>query len=205
VVRYKGLEDAVVERVTVCGAESGQEEMQRVCLTLRIPRNPIIGDKFSSRHGQKGVCSRLYPSRDMPYSESGIQPDIIINPHAFPSRMTIGMFVESMAAKAGALHGLCQDSTPFSFSEDRTAVDYFGCQLREAGYNYYGNEPMYSGINGIEMRADIYIGVIINAIITFYIIKTPNRLFIINVCVIWSRINIKSVPPAQSTTSPDSP
>jgi len=98
---------------------------------------------------------------DMPFSESGIVPDVIINPHAFPSRMTIGMFVESMAGKSGALHGIAQDSTPFQFSEDhQTAVDFFGEQLRAAGYNYYGNEPMYSGITGKEFKADIYLGVV---------------------------------------------
>jgi DNA-directed RNA polymerase I subunit RPA2 len=113
----------------------------------------------------------------MPFSESGIQPDVIINPHAFPSRMTIGMLVESMAGKAGAMHGLAQDATPFTyvifplshvsrpdhsyrFSESDTAIDYFGKQLRAAGYNYYGNEPMYSGITGQEFAADIYFGVV---------------------------------------------
>jgi DNA-directed RNA polymerase I subunit RPA2 len=87
--------------------------LTRVHIKLRIPRRPAIGDKFSSRHGQKGVCSQKYPAIDLPFSESGMQPDVIINPHAFPSRMTIGMFVESIAAKAGALHGLAQDATPF--------------------------------------------------------------------------------------------
>jgi DNA-directed RNA polymerase I subunit RPA2 len=96
----------------------------------------------------------------MPFTESGMTPDVIINPHAFPSRMTIGMFVESMAGKAGAMHGVCQDATPFQFTEDDRAVDFFGEQLRKAGYNYYGNEPMYSGITGREMRVDIYIGVV---------------------------------------------
>lgn len=89
-----------------------------------------------------------------------MQPDIIINPHAFPSRMTIGMFVESLAGKAGALHGMAQDSTPFRFDEHHTAADYFGHQLKMAGYNYHGNEPMYSGITGEELHADIYIGLV---------------------------------------------
>jgi len=74
--------------------------------------------------------------------------------------MTIGMFVESLAGKAGALHGIAQDSTPWRFDEDHTAADYFGHQLKMAGYNYHGNEPMYSGITGEELHADIYIGVV---------------------------------------------
>lgn len=168
---YKGFESAYINRVTAYsmdGKNNNSEEisansLRRVCIQYRIPRNPAIGDKFSSRHGQKGVCSILYPSVDMPFTETGIVPDIIINPHAFPSRMTIGMFVESMAGKAGALHGLWQDATPFIFSErdkKSSAVDYFGHQLKLAGYHYYGSEPMYSGIMGNEMKADIYIGVV---------------------------------------------
>lgn len=97
------------------GSDAGDSELQKIHVTLRIPRSPVIGDKFSSRHGQKGVCSQKWPAIDMPFSESGIQPDVIINPHAFPSRMTIGMLIESMAGKAGAMHGLAQDATPFTF------------------------------------------------------------------------------------------
>ena len=161
VERYKGFEDAYIDEVRVIGDDTGSDTpLQRINIKYRIPRNPVIGDKFSSRHGQKGVCSQKYPLIDMPFTESGLTPDIIINPHAFPSRMTIGMFVESIAAKAGALHGICQDATPFQFNEEYTAADYFGEQLRLAGYNYYGNEPMYSGITGVEMKADIYIGVV---------------------------------------------
>ncbi|KAI0941175.1 DNA-directed RNA polymerase I subunit rpa2, variant 2 [Taiwanofungus camphoratus] len=136
-VKYKGDEIAYVDTVRILCGDTGDTEPQK-----------------------KGVCSQKWPAIDMPFSESGMQPDIIINPHAFPSRMTIGMLVESMAGKAGAMHGLAQDATPFQFTEEDTAVDYFGEQLLAAGYNYYGNEPMYSGITGQEFAADIYIGVV---------------------------------------------
>ncbi|KAL8664587.1 MAG: hypothetical protein Q9168_007877, partial [Polycauliona sp. 1 TL-2023] len=158
--RYKDPEPAFVEEVRILGSETGNEPCQAISIKLRVPRSPVIGDKFSSRHGQKGVCSQKWPTVDMPFSESGIVPDVIINPHAFPSRMTIGMFVESLAGKSGALHGLAQDSSPWRFDEDHTAGHYFGEQLRAAGYNYYGNEPMYSGITGEEFAADIYMGVV---------------------------------------------
>ncbi|RVD88701.1 uncharacterized protein DFL_002877 [Arthrobotrys flagrans] len=158
--KYKGSEDAYIEEVRLLGNDVGDSICQAISVKFRITRSPVIGDKFSSRHGQKGVCSQKWPAVDMPFSESGIQPDVIINPHAFPSRMTIGMFVESMAGKAGTLHGFAQDSTPFKFGEQHTAVDYFGEQLKSAGYNYYGNEPMYSGITGQEFHADIYLGVV---------------------------------------------
>ncbi|KAK5058743.1 DNA-directed RNA polymerase I subunit RPA2 [Exophiala bonariae] len=158
--KYKDTEAAYIDQIRLIGSESGDLPCQAISIKYRIPRRPIIGDKFSSRHGQKGVCSMLWPSEDMPFSESGIQPDVIINPHAFPSRMTIGMFVESLAGKSGALHGLAQDCTPFSFDEDNTAGDFFGDQLRQAGYNFYGNEPMYSGITGKPFAADIYLGVV---------------------------------------------
>ena len=111
--KYKGDETAYIDEVRLLGSDIGDSELQKVHIKLRIPRAPVIGDKFSSRHGQKGVCSQKFPTIDMPFSESGIQPDVIINPHAFPSRMTIGMFVESLAGKAGALHGIAQDATPF--------------------------------------------------------------------------------------------
>ena len=158
--KYKDSEPAWVEEVRLMGADTGDMPCQGLSIKLRIERSPVIGDKFSSRHGQKGVLSQKFSSFDMPFSESGIIPDVIINPHAFPSRMTIGMFVESLAGKAGALHGLAQDSSPWRFDEANPAGEFFGEQLKAAGYNYHGNEPMYSGITGKEFAADIYLGVV---------------------------------------------
>lgn len=160
--KHKDREVAYVQSIRALGSENGKAAENKVSITLRYPRNPVIGDKFSSRHGQKGVLSILWPQEDMPFSESGISPDIIINPHAFPSRMTIGMLVESMAGKSGALHGYYQDATPFQFHEsgDKVSVDYFGEQLQAAGYNYYGSESLYSGVSGCVMQADLYIGVV---------------------------------------------
>ncbi|CAI6335247.1 unnamed protein product [Periconia digitata] len=158
--KYKDDELAFVEEVRVIGSETGTDPLQKISIKLRIPRTPVIGDKFSSRHGQKGVLSQKWPATDLPFSESGLQPDVIINPHAFPSRMTIGMFVESMAGKSGALSGQAVDGSPWQFDEKNTAIDHFGEQLRKQGYNYHGNEPMYSGITGQELSADIYIGVV---------------------------------------------
>ena len=129
-------------------------------MVFRYDRRPIIGDKFSSRHGQKGVLSCIWPAEDMPFSENGIIPDVIINPNAFPSRMTIGMLVESMAGKAGAMHGYFPDSTPFRFDENNRAIDHFGEQLASAGYNYYGSETLYSGSSGLMMEAEIFMGVV---------------------------------------------
>ena len=159
-VYYKGTEEGYVDDIRYIGSEASQKPCRLVQIKVRVPRPTVIGDKWSSRHGQKGVCSQKWPSIDMPFSESGIQPDIIINPHAFPSRMTIGMFIESLAGKAGVLHAKHQDSTPFIFDEKRTAANFFGEQLKNAGYNFHGNEPMYSGITGTEFHADIYLGVV---------------------------------------------
>lgn len=172
--KHKEFEPATIQAVRLLGPTNNGEPVssrkidsgtcKKVSLTLRVNRNPVIGDKFSSRHGQKGVLSVLYPQVDMPFTESGMTPDVIINPHAFPSRMTIGMLIESMAGKAGAMHGHFQNGTPFRFhdveGDGKLAVDYFGEQLQAAGYSYYGSEPLYSGLSGQLLQADLYIGVV---------------------------------------------
>ncbi|XP_023281560.1 DNA-directed RNA polymerase I subunit RPA2 [Seriola lalandi dorsalis] len=157
---YKSQEACVVDNIKICSNDTGSGHFKRICITVRIPRNPTIGDKFASRHGQKGILSRLWPAEDMPFTESGMTPDILFNPHGFPSRMTIGMLIESMAGKSGALHGLSHDATPFTFSEENSALEYFGEMLRAGGYNYYGTERLYSGVSGLELEADIFIGVV---------------------------------------------
>ncbi|KAM4591755.1 DNA-directed RNA polymerase I subunit RPA2 [Odontesthes bonariensis] len=157
---YKSQEACVIDNIKICSNDTGSGRFKRVCITMRVPRNPTIGDKFASRHGQKGILSRLWPTEDMPFTESGMTPDILFNPHGFPSRMTIGMLIESMAGKSGALHGLSHDATPFTFSEENSALEHFGELLRAGGYNYYGTERLYSGLSGQELEADIFIGVV---------------------------------------------
>eukprot|EP00873_Tetraselmis_striata_P041965 jgi/Tetstr1/462229/TSEL_000628.t1 len=159
--KLKGEEIAHVESVTVVG--QGPGELQRANIKYRFNRNPVIGDKFSSRHGQKGVLSQLWPDIDMPFCETtGMRPDVIINPHAFPSRMTIGMLVESMAAKAGALDGEFVDATAFQTSDGKPGdpITYFGDKLEAAGYSRLGGETMISGITGEEFPVDIFIGTV---------------------------------------------
>lgn len=172
--KLKGSEAAIVDYVAAINTGS-KDPLQKVTIRTRHPRYPQIGDKFSSRHGQKGVCSQLWPDVDMPFSAvTGMRPDIIINPHAFPSRMTIGMLLESMAAKAGALDGKFMNATPFKKSSkeggdgkdfaktggnDGTA-DLLGQQMNAHGFNYHGTEVMYSGVLGTEFVCEIYLGVV---------------------------------------------
>ncbi|KAL3622460.1 DNA-directed RNA polymerase I subunit RPA2 [Castilleja foliolosa] len=162
--RLKGSDPAYVDYVAV--DVKNKKHIQKANIRLRYPRNPIIGDKFSSRHGQKGVCSQLWPDTDMPFSgTTGMRPDLIINPHAFPSRMTIGMLLESIAAKGGALSGDFVDATPFSSStakksdgSDKSLVDELGSSLAARGFNYHGLEVLYSGVYGTELTCEIFIG-----------------------------------------------
>lgn len=163
--KHKKSEMCIVDEVRVLGtapggSSKGGKPLRKVSLKLRYNRNPVIGDKFSSRHGQKGTLAQLWPMVNMPFTEDGLTPDVIINPHAFPSRMTIGMLIESMAGKAGATHGQFHEATPFCYDEQNRAVDYFGEQLAKAGYAYYGNETMYSGNSGEVMEASIFIGLV---------------------------------------------
>ncbi|XP_009102799.2 DNA-directed RNA polymerase I subunit 2 [Brassica rapa] len=166
-MKRKGTDPVIVDFVSL--DMKSKNHPQKANIRFRHARNPIIGDKFSSRHGQKGVCSQLWPDIDMPFNGvTGMRPDLIINPHAFPSRMTIAMLLESIAAKGGSLRGEFVDATPFRDAVKKTngeedsksslLVDDLGSMLKQKGFNHYGTETLYSGYLGVELKCEIFMG-----------------------------------------------
>ena len=121
---------------------------------VRILRKPTYGDKFSSRHGQKGTCGNIIPECDMPFTKDGLRPDIIINPHAIPSRMTIAQLKETLLGKVLLELGLFGDGTSFGDLDVKTIIQ----ELQKLGYESYGNEVMYNGLTGEQLETSIFIG-----------------------------------------------
>ena len=121
---------------------------------LRALRKPVIGDKFSSRHGQKGTVGNIIPEEDMPFTADGNRPDIIINPHAIPSRMTIGQLKETLLGKVLVELGLFGDGTSFG----NLNIDNISNKLFELGYEAHGNELMYNGLTGEQIECNIFMG-----------------------------------------------
>jgi DNA-directed RNA polymerase II subunit RPB2 len=121
---------------------------------LRNVRKPIIGDKFSSRHGQKGTIGFIIPEEDMPFTSNGVKPDIIINPHAIPSRMTIGQLKETLLGKVLVELGLFGDGTSFGDLDVKTICK----ELQKVGYESNGNEIMYNAMTGEQLETAIFIG-----------------------------------------------
>lgn len=127
----------------------------RFCKTrVRTIKIPEIGDKVSSRHGQKGTIGMIYPQEDMPCTKDGIVPDIIMNPHAVPSRMTIAQLIECILGKSCASLGYAGDGTPF----EETDVNEIARVLESCGHEGYGNQVLYSGITGEQLKTQIFIG-----------------------------------------------
>ena len=121
---------------------------------LRTIRKPIIGDKFSSRHGQKGTIGNIIPEEDMPYTADGVRPDIIINPHAIPSRMTIAQLKETVLGKTLLQLGLFGDGTSFGKFDVKDICK----ELQKVGYESRGNELMYNGLTGEQIETSIFLG-----------------------------------------------
>ena len=142
-----------VDKVYISNKLAGEDSIICKVRFLKI-KKPEYGDKHSSRHGQKGVIGIIIPEENMPYTKDGIRPDIIINPHAIPSRMTIGHLVECIFAKVCCLDGLLGDATVFIPVENEAIYK----RLEDNGYNKHGNEILYNGFTGAQIESEIFIG-----------------------------------------------
>jgi DNA-directed RNA polymerase subunit B len=146
-------EQGVVDTVVMTQSNEGGKMYK---IRVRDMRIPEIGDKFASRHGQKGVLGILARNEDLPYTAEGVTPDVLINPHAFPSRMTVGMFMESITGKAAALRGSKFDGSAFvgeKMDEVKEAMSAYG-------FEYSGKEIMYDGRTGKAFPIEVFMGVV---------------------------------------------
>ena len=144
-------ESGIVDKVMITEGEDGNKLIKT---KIRSERVPQLGDKFATRHGQKGVIGLIMPEEDMPFTGEGITPDVIISTHAIPSRMTVSQLIELIGGKAAALRGEKVDGTVFHNEEE----DDLRNTLKENGFRYDGKEEMYNGVTGNKMDAEIFIG-----------------------------------------------
>jgi DNA-directed RNA polymerase II subunit RPB2 len=153
---FKTNVEGVIDRVHTGIYNAEGYEMYNV--RVRMERKPMSGDKFTTRHGQKGTVGITYAQRDMPFTESGIVPDLILNPHGYPSRMSVGHFIECIAAKEAAESGHFVDGTPFNNYNMKQLPE----ALQKLGYSPHGTETMYCGLTGRKMDVQIFIGPVYN-------------------------------------------
>jgi len=152
-VGVRPTENGVVDTIVMTQANEGGKMFKVRVRDMRIPE---IGDKFASRHGQKGVLGILAKQEDLPYTADGISPDVLINPHAFPSRMTVGMMMESITGKAAALRGSKFDGSAFVGEK----IDQVRDVMKDAGFKYSGKEIMYDGRTGKRFPVEEFLGVV---------------------------------------------
>ncbi|MFC1685550.1 DNA-directed RNA polymerase subunit B [Nanoarchaeota archaeon] len=150
-VMIRQEEKATIDGVFITRDSEGNKVIQVRARDLRIPE---FGDKFSTPHGQKGVVGLIAPEDELPFTSSGMKPDLVFNPHSIPSRMTVGYLLELLNGKIGALKGESMDGTSF---QERDVAD-LEKQLTELGFRADGKETFYDGISGKMIDAKIYVG-----------------------------------------------